>query len=327
MFIAQGMLGRRTVSCDDGHTWIANHDEAEVGERCSDPTAAKNTECDHNPWASVGMVGADGYVLATFGWGYPGVVRRTEDGIHWDDVFPGHTFAGMTFGNGRVVANDRAPFVSTADGAMGSWIAGGDVGSGQWNVRRIAFIPDGGGRFVISLESSEGDIVWSDDNAVTWNRAAERPPECARSVIGIAHESGVTLMAQYNGSVCRSTDRGDHWTYVPVTPTGFGTNPLVADGKFTIWSGSTRWQSADGLTWTSTAGTAGIGPSAVARSDSGTFVAASYWGLTYDKQEFYRSTDGVSWEKLPTTAFVQSHLITHMTFGWMKPSAECPLPK
>jgi hypothetical protein len=325
MFIAQGKLGRRTISCDDGRTWIENHDEGDADMRCWDTNAVKNVECDHNPWSSVGMVEAHGYVLATFGWGYPGVVRRTDDGVKWDDVFPGHTFAGMAYGNGRVVANDRAPFVSTADGAMGSWTAGGDVGSGQWNVRRIGFIPDGGGRFVISLESSEGDIVWSDDNATTWNRAAERPTECARSVIGIVHANGVTLMAQYGGGVCRSTDRGDHWSYVQVSG-GLGSSPLVVDGKFTIYDGATRWQSADGLTWTSAQGTDGIAPAAVARSDDGTYVATGGgWAVWYEKQELYRSTDGLNWEKLPTSAFVQSHPITHMVFAWMKPTAQCPL--
>jgi hypothetical protein len=65
-----------------------------------------------------------------------------------------------------------------------------------------------------------------------------------------------------------------------------------------------------------------VGP--VARSDKGTLVAISnVWGA-YAQQQFIRSTDGLSWEVLPQTAFTPSHPIGYMAFGYADPSAVCP---
>lgn len=326
MFIAQGKLGRTTVSCDDGKTWIADKSENSTA-RCWDDMAGENIECDHHSWSSVGMVDADGVVLATYGWGYPGMVRRTDDGIHWEDVLPGHTFAGMAFGNGHVVANDRNPWISSAAGSASSWAQVGSMTSTVGNVRRIGFVPDGGGRFVVSLESgTESDVQVSDDNGKTWHSSPTRPAECAKGVSGIVHGDGVTLLVQSNGSVCRSTDRGETWTHVPVT-SSFASAPLYADGAFMVWEGSTRHRSTDGVTWASTPGTAGVWIGAVARAPNGTYVAVrDGWQQWYEKQLFYRSTDGVTWDTLPLTAFKPGHPITHMIAVSVKPSAECPLP-
>ncbi len=326
MFVAQGKLGRTTISCDDGKTWIADHSEVPTA-RCWDDTAAENIECDHNKWSSVGIIVAGDYFLATYGWGYPGVVRRSEDGVTWEDVFPGHTFAGLSFGNGRVFANDRAPWTSTTFGAAGSWQQGGSVESPVWNVRRSAFVPVGNGRFVISLESGDqADIVLSDDNGTTWRPATTRPAECARQVGRILHGNGVTVMSQANGSVCRSTDGGETWSHVPVS-SGFSSDLLFANGTFLVWEGNTQYSSADAATWTTTAGSGDVSIGAVAQGPSGTFVAVrAGWQVWYEKQRFYRSTDGLAWEVLPETAFVHGHPITNIVAGWAKPSATCPLP-
>jgi hypothetical protein len=107
--------------------------------------------------------------------------------------------------------------------------------------------------------------------------------------------------------------------------TAFTSNALFVDGAFVVWNGSTRYRSTDGETWTSDAGTDGVTIGAVARADDGTFAAVrGGWDVWYEKQRFYRSTDGLNWETLPLTAFTQSHPITHMTFARVKPSKECP---
>ena len=46
----------------------------------------------------------------------------------------------------------------------------------------------------------------------------------------------------------------------------------------------------------------------------------------YDQQSFYRSTDGLTWDELGAGAFVPSHGIFYVTFGYAEPSADCPLP-
>jgi hypothetical protein len=325
MFLAIGKLGRTTVSCDDGRTWIADRSEVPDGV-CWNDASPKNIECDHHSWSSVGLLNAKSHVLATFGWGYPGVVRRTADGIAWEDVLPGHTFAGLAYGNDRVVANDRTPFVSSADGAKDSWAKAGNIESSVWNVRRIGFIPGDAGRFVVTLESGESrDVVLSDDNGKTFRSAKTRPAQCAHWVSDILTTNGVTIIVQNDGSVCRSTDRGETWTHKSVTGS-FSSNGLVVDGAFVVYEGSTRYRSTDGDTWTATKGTAGVIVGPVARSRTGTYAAMiGGWSNWYDKQKFYRSTDGLTWETLPNTAFKQGHPITHVTFADMKPSAECPL--
>lgn len=325
MFVAVGKLGRTTVSCDDGHTWIADRSEVPDGV-CWNDASPMNIECDHHEWSSVGVVSAKDHVLATFGWGHPGMVRRTADGITWEDVLPGHTFAGLAYGNDRIVANDREPWSSSSDGASGSWAVAGSIESSVWNVRKIGFVQGDGGRFVVTLESGDTrDIVLSDDNGKTFHAATTRPAECGHWVSDILHSGGVTIIVQSDGSVCRSTDRGDTWTHQSVSGS-FSSNGLVVDGAFVVWDGSTRYRSTDGASWKSEPGTAGVIIGPVARSAAGTYAAAiGGWSNWYDKQKFYRSTDGLNWETLPTTAFKQSHPITHVLFADMKPSAECPL--
>ena len=325
IFVAQGKLGRTTVSCDDGRTWIADHSEVPTG-RCWDAASPNNIECDHHSWSSLGMVDANGAFLATYGWGYPGVVRRSEDGIHWTDVLPGHTFAGLAFGNGRVLANDRKPWISSTNGTQGSWAVGGEADSPVWNVRSIGFVPKGGGRFIITFESgTERDIRLSDDNGSTWQPVKTRPSECAASVMGILHGNDVTLLVQRDGTVCRSLDRGDTWTLHKVAD-AFTSTPLFSDGSFLVWNGSTRWASSEGATWTNMPGTPNVNIGPVARSTDGSFAAVrGGWDTSYDKQQFYRSTDGINWTTLPTTSFAQGHPITHLMFGWATPSTECPL--
>ena len=48
VFVAQGHLGRLMVSCDDGHTFVANQ-SADDNEECWGPDGVP--DCDHSPWA------------------------------------------------------------------------------------------------------------------------------------------------------------------------------------------------------------------------------------------------------------------------------------
>lgn len=326
VFIAQGKLGRTMISCDDGRTWVADHSE-KPNARCWDNTAAENIECDHNSWSSVGMIEVEGYFLATYGWGYPGVVRRSEDGIHWTDVLAGHTFAGMAYGNGRIMCNEHSPWSSADAGAEGTWTRGPDIPSVGWTVRRIGFLPSktgGLGRFILTLD---GEILLSDDNGATWQPPTTRPAACAVNTVNIVEGNSVALIFQGDGSVCRSVDRGMTWVHQPVAA-AFSSVALFGGGAFYVWNGATRYRSTDGLTWVANAGTpadAEIG--AVARSADGTFVATrGGWQVWYEKQRFYRSTDGITWDVLPAGAFVPSHPITGFVHGFAKPSAQCPLP-
>ena len=95
MFVAQGLMGRLTVSCDDGHTWIANQSWDLAGDAlvcgstepvdcyadsstCSylgwNGCVTGTCDCLHHPGFSKGVAYGNGHFVATFGWGHPGSV-------------------------------------------------------------------------------------------------------------------------------------------------------------------------------------------------------------------------------------------------------------
>jgi hypothetical protein len=135
----------------------------------------------------------------------------------------------------------------------------------------------------------------------------------------------VIIEAVRGGRICRSDDAGDTWT-VHSPASGFSSNPIWTGAKFMVWSDTALYESSDGASWSSQdiapAGTR-IGP--VARGKSGTFVAVKDdWGAWYDQQEFYRSEDGVTWQKLAKSAFTGSHPIKFIEAGVVEASATCP---
>jgi hypothetical protein len=82
-----------------------------------------------------------------------------------------------------------------------------------------------------------------------------------------------------------------------------------------------RKKNPDGTTQTSPGPHLG----AVDRSDKGTFVAVNGgWQQYYEKQRFYRSSDGITWDELPAGSFVGSHPVQFITHGLGEKSAVCP---
>lgn len=320
VFVAQGHMGRTTISCDDGRTWVANRSTDDAA-RCF----TGGLDCDHNAGAGRGLAYGNGHFVATFGWGMPGVVRRSRDALSWEDTLPGHTFADVAFGHGVFLANERTLQRST-DGA--GWARAGDTTARPWNVRTIDYISHGPrGRFLVSAESgSDRDIVWSDDDGASWHIAATRPAECGQYAKGFAYGNGVAILTSGQGHVCRSTDGGDSWTLVTVAMGRELSTPVWTGSEFFSWAGNQLYLSRDGAMWQSTAlvpSSVSIG--AVARSPSGTFVSVrGGWQVWYDQQRFYRSTDGVNWDVLPSTSFVGSHPINWIEYGTAPAGTVCP---
>jgi hypothetical protein len=332
MFVAQGYVGRTTISCDDGRTWVA--------DRSDDPTlrcfADTMSDCDHNGARGMGLDYGDGWFVASWGWGAPGSIRRSRDGVNWERVVDASIFAGLNFGNGRFVAFDEQPSVSTDDG-MTFTRATTPIGFGT-HIRGAGF---GGDHFVAAgAETADAGTVMVSGDGVAWQRPTSIPASCgvAVSADGVAFGRGALLLAHNTGLVCRSTDGGQTWTMAMVDGTIDAS--LIDNGsEFVTWGihADTRvmFRSTDGITWTfeptqlrNTDGTITAGPAVgpVARSNSsGTFVSVkSGWQVWYDQQVFYRSTDGITWEALPTTAFTPSHPILFIRYGVANRSAACP---
>lgn len=355
-FLAQGDIGRTMLSCDDGQTWRANRSwetEADVAvcgknsiiecyatacdftnkNACETKTPC---DCDHHPGAPQGMAYGDGWFVGTWGWGPPGSVRRSQDGVAWETVITGTTYGGIDFGAGTFVTGDRAPRTSVDQGK--TWQAGGkaDLKTPEgtvYNVRSFAFVDVGGpsGRFVVTGQSgTQRDLLVSPDKGQTWNRPTNLNPDCADNVRGIAGGNGVIVVLSGQGWACRSTDAGQTFTRVTL-PEAPSTAPLWDGKSFHFWRTGKRYSSTDGNTWTATnlvlAGGGSLNLGAIAHNPTtGTYVAVrGGWNVWYTKQEFYRSQDGVQWTRLAAGTFTPSHRIRHIRFGYVNASpAGCP---
>ncbi len=318
VFIAQGHMGRTTISCDGGVTYAVNQSEDD-GFRC---WQGENTDCDHNAFAGRGLAYGNGVFVATFGWGAPGTLRRSVDGVTWDVVESDTpTYADVAFGNGKFVTNN-SPTKISADGI--TWTDGGSLDL-DINTRAIQFVPHGDGVFIVTGESGDTrDIVTSPDG-VTWTHATNRPPECGQYVSNLQYGNGTIAIFSGSGHVCTSTDGGDSWQLNPV-------NDYLSSGgvwtgtEFYVWAGSTRFKSTNGIDWTSDAGSPqnlSLGP--VTRAPDGTFVAVHQsWDNYYEEQRFLVSQNGLDWQD--ATSFVGSHPVNFFEFGYVEPSAMCPLP-
>jgi len=354
VFIAQGDVGRTTISCDDGHTWVGDRawdtegDAVMCGQvqsavcyeaQCSymvDGECETMTCCDHAPDVSKGVIYGGGQFVATWGWGRPGAVKTSANGVDWVTTHPGDSYGGLAYGGGRFVLASRAPFVS-GDGT--TWTAGGEADfrnaddSLMWSVRRFAYADfEGGGRFVaVASGDTDRDMLVSSDGGESWWRPSSIPADCAGSVStygGIVSGNDVIVIVDQQANACRSTDGGDTWSVVPT-----GLQQILSHG---VWTASEFWfcgddgyraSSPDGETWTVTpmATPHRLGP--VAISDAGTLVAVGNVWQGYDAQSFFRSTDGLTWEALtPGAAFAPSHPIFYLTFGYAEPSALCQKP-
>jgi hypothetical protein len=318
VFVAQGHEGRITRSCDDGLTFPYDH-SVDDRFRCF---VDADHDCDHSENAGRGLAFGDGAFVATWGWGHPGKLQRSTDGKAWDDVMTATpTFADVAFGNSVFVACGNPTRVSS-DGR--TWDMGGKL-SFDFNYRGIEFVPTAGGTFIVTGESgTERAISYSHDGK-TWQAAADRPDLCGQELLGIAGSDTAMIIVSTQGHVCRSTD-ADVWTYAAISDR-FTSPPVWTGTEFWIYSGAKLFKSPDGQGWTSqdiTPKNIAIGQ--LARSPSGTLVAVNDgWQVWYEKQQFFRSSDGVNWDVLPATAFTGSHPIYFISFGYVPPSAGCGL--
>jgi hypothetical protein len=329
-----------------------------VGNRSDDDTVrcfngqlladGGSSDCDHHLGPGRGVAFTGTAFVANFGWGDPGTIRRSVDGVTWSTVDTGSNFASMVVGgDGRLLAAARRSKVSVDDGRSWTNATEADLkdpgGNTVWNVRRGGFGGSDGGVFVLV---GDGPSVAMSADGTAWRFPSSLPTACGQSIQwegGIAGNASVLVILGGDGVACRSTDDGDTWTQVTTGASSIDSRLLWTGTEFLAWgldqAGTPRrFSSADGASWTSAPTTVTrtnssgmpvtspgprIGP--VARSPTGTFVAVSGgWGSWYEQQRFYRSTDGLAWTELPSGAFTGSHPLTHIVFGQAEHSAVCP---
>ena len=350
VFIAQGHAGRMTLSCDDGLTWSRNWDHTVAPNvRCWDNTLVSVNgqnevqgctdescdDCDHQNWAGCGIAYGDGAFVATWGWGKPGQIQRSVDGIHWTTVLPGRTYADISFGSGVFMAGRGIPAMSSDNGVTWSDVAVPSSYNPWYNVRKIGFgVWPLGSRFYIF---GDGDQLYGIDPDGGGLATSPHAAGCGDYVYGTASSPNTILSVHSNWNtqqvyVCRSADGGASWSRMNVANTARATLPLWTGSEFIFWGDSTRvYRSPDGVNWSTqhvTYVNSNLLPrfGAVARSDSGIYVTVdAEWGRYYQNQRFFRSEDGVTWTQLPAGAYVGSHPINHIEFGYVDPSVSgCP---
>ena len=351
VFIAVGKQGRRIISCDDGLTWKndVSFDDAWPADeryRCFSGAftlpdgGAQSTDCDHNAYSSTSLVTFDGGFLQTMGWGAPGTFFRSADGVSWQQVDMGSNVADVMVGANRLIAATRGSKKSDDLGL--TWTRNGDIdvnsaGNTIWNVRGGTA---GGGVFLVTAaDGANLDFQYSSDDGVTWQRptmqGGGRVDVCGAGHPAFGNGVFVTMTwaAPMNATViCRSNDGAATWSSSSL-PEYVESRPVWTGSEFMAWSGGRMHRSTDGVTWTSTntrtqlegvlSGGPNVGPVAV--NSRGTFVGVKGgWDVWYEKQRFYRSVDGITWDEMPTGAYQQGHPVTAMVSGMAARSTVCP---
>jgi hypothetical protein len=357
VIVAQGFMGRTTISCDQGKTWINNRSfDLEGGEMmCGDSTpvicgqtACKKKamdgtcyvenpcECGHEQGWPKGVAIANNAIVANFGWGNPGVTLRSLDGISFGDPFyHKENYIGLAFGFGKFVHFGLDTLYS-ANGY--EWESGPETyrpygPDGNWITPRVfTYLDYQEGRFVAGIDS--GLIRVSKDGGQTWVSATSSPPDClngmgnSRLITG----NGIVVHINADGKACRSSDGGMNWTIHDIK----GGNLYVqgggvfANGNFMVWGSGAdglgvRYHSPDGVNWTATHLANQLYLGAVGVSPEGTLIATGWFWSAYTGQVFLRSTDnGLTWTQ--ADRFVQSHMIWSFTSGKMPAGTACPAP-
>jgi hypothetical protein len=321
VFVAVGHGGRTTISCDDGRTWI--HDRSdEPTLRCSSPTPP-SIDCDHHAGAGRGIVFASDAFVATFGWGAPGSIRRSTDGVTWERIAEGTNYGNLAYEDHWLLGAHGGTGWSDDDAR--TWTIGPYV---EVHPRRTGII---GGVFIAA---GDGDTRISSDRGVTWRRPTELPEGCwGRGLIATGNGVALMILGAY---VCRSTDLGETWTRIEMgDAASVGGEALWTGEEFVALGGDATgapslMRSTDGETWTaepvrmddgSTWPTIG----AFDRGASGTYVAVNAeWQGWYERQHFYRSDDGITWSALPEGSFTGSHPINDFAHGRIAAGTSCP---
>lgn len=318
MFVAQGHMGRTIVSCDDGKSWTGNQSDDDAA-RCFE----SGFDCDHNAGAANGIVFAGGAFFATYGWGTPGGVRKSSDGKIWNEVLTGTTFGGVAASEQLVLGAARDPQTSADWGD--NWTQQASIPLGQiYNIREAHFTGGSSGRFILVGNSGANRAIAVSTDGKSFSLPSV-PADCDISFYrsgGIAAGGGAIVVTDGGAKACRSDDQGATWARVDM---GSDVDSLLLhDGtRFVAWKQGTLVESSDGQVWKQSPTTpANLQLGAVAVSDAGTYVGVrGGWSNWYDKQRFYRSSDGSSWDEVASGSYTGSHPIIHIAYGKVPASA------
>lgn len=269
------------------------------------------------------MVVAGGAAVMSSGWGTPGRVRRSVDGVTWDLAFDVEfPFASLAVGDGVLMGATPRPWTSSDGGA--TWLEVPRTYLAP-PLRASLHIPYGEGRFVLTSDQADAMHVWlTDDAGTTFFESSAVPDACLAP--SLSYGNDVLLMPTLTDAVCRSIDGGETWSSVSTSGTfGYGTLQFVGRRFVAIGDAGgaqpVLYESADGSTWTSTPTNLPVGAwSVVLGHDEETSTLFAAAGA-YDGQRMFRSEDGLDWDEV--TGAPTGHPIRRFVSGRLDAPA-CP---
>ena len=277
IFIAAGHGMNIVVSRDDGKTW----QQSFMGRPCG----------DHGYWAVWNNIAyTEGVFAVAAGWGAPGTVIATDDGVNWKHLTSGKTTVGRK-GSKPYDMSTTMQFI----GVNGSFImplaSTPDFGN-TWNVtspygwkddKGNKIKPDAGhpsmaygdGRVIVVGDN--GPAIYSDDLGKTWKKFfIDKLEPWERGGKSIVYHNGAFLLMKGDGQyIFRSTDKGITWKKheLGIKRPASRSYCLSIVGDEVWATGLTSRKSKDGIIWEEVTAKDLYGQ--IAASDKGTLICVS----------------------------------------------------
>lgn len=293
VFVAMGWGGRRIISCDEGRTWINDHQDS--------------VEDDwHQSYSPKGLAYHDGLFAVLTGWGMPGIVRTSRDGIDWQETSLPSSYGGIGFdGDQVVIMGGGANLFSVDDGA--TWTEHDSplppVGRDTMSFGSV-WLGAGDGQLYVRVGEADWQLVGGCPGDVGGIGERGGFARGGGRLLVVGGDQTTCAIDEVSGEFLGAGSFGD--------PIEFEGKPAFIGGEFWAANGTTLHTSGDGVTWT--ARSLPVPLSLFAQSTAGTIV-----GIHGDA--FHYSDDGRTWQE---AAAPLGNGIVRLVHGRAIASEQCP---
>lgn len=282
--------GQTARSCDGGQTWAGFN--------------SFGIQDDHSDYAAFGgLTFGNGAFVAATGWGAPGHILRSTDGVIWEDLGDEafitdegparpNSASGVEFVGDGFVLFAGAHMWRSDDGS--TWTADTPESLGFiGHFREVEYLPEPD-LLLLATEDWKAPGTWtiqvSEDGGSTWQLGSGATSACVgyvQHVGGFAHHDGRLLLAGGAGPVCVSDDNGLTWTEAGDVGAEIADVKSYDQGFVVLTQSGDVHTSTDGAQWSS------LGASAL---DGGRIAWHAELGFFGEGNGAYvHSADGVTW--------------------------------
>lgn len=298
LVVALGHGDRTMVSCDFGDTWVANRFELGAAD-----------DWGHHALTARALVAQGGWFFAAQGWGAPKRVRRSRDGVAWEDAIP----SGDATDHWSGVATPTAVLFGQANrGSRTSdrgetWAAMSPPGHGK------GLYAYGDGVVVLVSLGNERLVARSLDDGASWTstRLDGDLVPCSDRGVAPAYHPGLFVFGSRSGATCVSTDLGATWTRGADLESG-ARQFVSTPAGLRAYTDDGAYLSPDGRAWTREGDTQRL--SEILRLPTGRYVALS-------DAHVHVSEDGITWQPAPHPE--DGPPLVRLAFGYGQAPAAC----